>query len=72
MLQPNASYPLFVNRVLERDLLRRDANDPIRAAFELACEMHAGQMRKGNPPIDYITLTQSECMTLSDVSPRMS
>jgi len=49
------NYPESVKQVLVNDLLTRNSTDPVRIAFELANDMHAGQMRKSVSPLAYIT-----------------
>ena len=48
-------YPEAVQNILDRDILKRDKNDPVRIAYNLALDLHDGQKRKGLEEQDYIT-----------------
>jgi len=50
------NYPEFVKRVLRDDIAKREENDPVRKAYELANEMHKGARRgKAEDSQEYIT-----------------
>jgi len=48
-------YPEKVRDILFKDIFQRPESDPVRIAYDLAVEMHAGLTRKGEDKLDYIT-----------------
>lgn len=48
-----STYPQNVKDIIGNDLLRREPNDPVRMAYELAESIHQGQKRDSG--LDYIT-----------------
>mgnify|MGYP001411254027 CR=1 FL=1 len=48
-----ATYPQNVKDIIENDLLKREKNDPVRIAYDLAERMHQNQKRDSG--LDYIT-----------------
>jgi hypothetical protein len=49
------TYPQNVKDIIERDILRREKDDPVRIAYDIALEIHSEQKRKGIEKLDYIT-----------------
>lgn len=48
-------YPEYVKDIINKDILRRDSNDHVRIAYQIALQLHKGQKRKGIDKPDYIT-----------------
>lgn len=48
-------YPQYVKDILNKDILQRKKDDPVRIAYDVAKELHDGQTRKGIEKQEQIT-----------------
>lgn len=48
-------YPQNVKDIIEKDILTRGEDDPVRIAYNVSLQLHKGQKRKGIFKPDYIT-----------------